>query len=200
MNVRGYYRVSRDGQTLDQQCEIVRDYCAARGWKIIQEYEEQESTRKERPIREKLLREMRHGEAIVTVRMDRIGRSTKELIELSEGCRARGVDLVFVGQAIDTSTPAGKFFYTVLAAVAEFERDLISSRTKEKLALVRVRLRAEGRDLGRPPKVIPMEFPVMVREGLSVSAIAKRLRVAKATVRKWLARVNGQETVQEVGQ
>lgn len=198
MNARGYFRVSRDGQTFDQQRRIVRDYCAARGWQIIGEYEEVESTRNERPERERLLKETRHAEAIVTVRMDRIGRSTKELIELSETCQARGVDLVFVGQQIDTSTPAGRFFYTVLAAVAEFERDLISARTKERLALVRVRLRAEGRNLGRPPKTIPLEFAEMALQGLSLSVMAKRLRVAKATVKKWLSRVNGQKTGQEV--
>jgi DNA invertase Pin-like site-specific DNA recombinase len=190
--VRAYYRVSTGDQTLDQQQAIVRDYCSGRGWQIAKEYEETESTRKERPRRDGLLKEMRSGEAIVTVRMDRIGRSTRELLDLAHTCHERGVSLVFIKEQIDFTTDAGRLYFRLLASINEFERDLISSRTKEKLAIVRLKLRAEGRDLGRPPLSVPADkLRAMKEQGASLNYMADALGVSVNTVKKWTRSLDG---------
>jgi DNA invertase Pin-like site-specific DNA recombinase len=75
----------------------------------------------------------------VVTKLDRIGRSLSNLIEVVHGLGDRGVDLVALDQAIDTTTPAGRLTFHVIAAIAEFERDLISERTKDGLAAAKVR-------------------------------------------------------------
>jgi DNA invertase Pin-like site-specific DNA recombinase len=194
VKVRTYCRVSTHDQTLEQQRSQIADYCSARNWEIVQGYDEIQSTRDARPIREKLLKDMRHGEAIVTVRMDRIGRSTRELLELAATCEARGVALVFVKEQIDFSTDAGRLYFRLLASISEFERDLISSRTKEKLAVVRIRLAQEGRSLGRPRIKIPEDrLRAMLDAGASFGEMSRTFHVSKNTVKSWLEQITIQK-------
>lgn len=81
----------------------------------------------------------------MAVKLDRIGRSIRNLIEVVNDLASRGVDIVILDQAIDTTTAAGKFMFHVMAAVAEFERDLIRERTRDGLAATRARGRKGGR-------------------------------------------------------
>jgi DNA invertase Pin-like site-specific DNA recombinase len=82
---------------------------------------------------------LRQGDALVVVKLDRVGRSVANLIEVVSDLGARGVDLIVLDQAIDTSTPTGRMLFHVLAAIAEFERDLIAERTRDGLAAARER-------------------------------------------------------------
>lgn len=94
---------------------------------------------------------LRAGDVVVFTKLDRIGRSTKHLLEIAGDFSARGIDLCALDQPIDTTTAIGKMFFTILAAFAQFERDLISERTKDALA-VRT---ARGVSGGRQPKLSP---------------------------------------------
>ena len=102
---------------------------------------------------------LRAGDVVVFAKLDRIGRSVKHLMAIADDFAARGVDLQALDQPVDTTSAAGKLFFTILAAFAEFERNLISERTRDGLA-VRT---ARGRNGGRKPKLSP-EQQERVRE------------------------------------
>lgn len=97
---------------------------------------------------------LREGDVLVATKLDRIGRSVKNLIKVAETLRERSVGLRVSLQGIDTTTPAGRMMFHVLASIAELERDLISERTHEGL----VAARARGRKGGRPSKPTPAKL------------------------------------------
>jgi DNA invertase Pin-like site-specific DNA recombinase len=90
---------------------------------------------------------------LVVTKLDRLGRSLENLIEVSKQLEARGVDLVVLDQGIDTSTPVGRMFFHILGAIAEFEHALMSERTRDGLAAARAR----GRTGGQKPKLGPRQ-------------------------------------------
>jgi len=106
-----------------------------------------------RPEWDSLLKALHPGDALVTVKLDRIGRSLQNLITVVNTLKDRGVDLIVLDQAIDTTTPSGKLIFHVLAAIAEFERDLIRERTMDGLAVAK----ANGRKGGSKPKLTPAQ-------------------------------------------
>lgn len=147
MKVALYARVSTDRQETANQVPALKRYVEARGWEY-ELLEEEESTRKTRPVKESVLRRLRAGEldGVVVWKLDRWGRSTSELVrELSE-IQERGLLFASVTDNIDLSTATGKLQLGILAAFAQFERDLTSERTREALA----RKKAAGAKLGRP--------------------------------------------------
>ena len=134
-----------------------------------------------RPALAQMNRDMRamRFRKVYVVRLDRITRSLRNLLTLMEGFQDRGVDLVCTEQDIRTDTSTGKLLIHFLGAIAEFERDLISERTKEGLA----RAASEGRFPGRRPIDIDMEEALRLREeGKSFSQIGAHFGVSKATV------------------
>jgi DNA invertase Pin-like site-specific DNA recombinase len=96
-----------------------------------------------------LLSANREGDQLVITKLDRLGRSLENLIELSNGLQSRGVDLVVLDQGIDTSTAVGRMFFQILGSIAEFEHALMSERTIDGLAAARAR----GRTGGQKPKL-----------------------------------------------
>jgi DNA invertase Pin-like site-specific DNA recombinase len=106
-----------------------------------------------RPQWDECLRYLRPGDALVAVKLDRIGRSMKNLAAVMEQLGERKIDLVILDQAIDTTTPGGRFVFHVFAAIAEFERDLIRERTMDGLAAARAR----GKVGGSRPKLTPAQ-------------------------------------------
>ena len=138
----GYARVSTEQQNLDRQIDMLQQY----GVDLIFN-EKMTGTKRERPELNKLLERMTEGDTVVIESLSRLGRSTKDLIELVELFEKRGVHLVSLKESIDTSTPAGKLLFTLMSAIAQFERDVIADRTKEGLKAARAR----GRLGGRPP-------------------------------------------------
>ncbi|MDQ0227338.1 DNA invertase Pin-like site-specific DNA recombinase [Metabacillus niabensis] len=109
--------------------------------------------RKDRPQLEELLKVLRSGDKIVGYKLDRISRSTKHLIELSELFNDMDVDFVSINDSIDTSTAMGKFFFRTMANIAELERDIISERTKSGLQAARFKGRKGGRPSQKRDKV-----------------------------------------------
>lgn len=107
-----------------------------------------------RPQWDECLRYLRPGDALVAVKLDRVGRSMKNLAAVMEQLGERKIDLVILDQAIDTTTSGGRFVFHVFAAIAEFERDLIRERTMDGLAAARAR----GKVGGSQPKLTPAQI------------------------------------------
>lgn len=137
----GYARVSTQDQSLSLQLDALDRHG------VDETFEEKESgKRKNRPQLEELLKVLRKGDTVVVYKLDRISRSTKHLIELMEQFEAKGIHFASIQDKIDTTTAMGRFFFRMLASIAELERDIISERTKDGL----VAARSRGRNGGRP--------------------------------------------------
>lgn len=137
----GYARVSTEAQNLDRQIDALKKY----GVDIIYN-EKMTGTKRERPELDKMLDRITKGDTVVIESLSRLGRSTKDLIELTELFQSKGVHLVSLKESIDTNSPTGKLLFTLMSAIAQFERDLITERTLEGLKSARAR----GRKGGRP--------------------------------------------------
>ena len=149
-------RVSKaDGS---QTVELQRDALLAAGVDPDQLYDDHASGRNDdRPGLASCLKALRDGDTLVVWKLDRLGRNLHHLVNAVHDLTARGVGLkVLTGQgaAIDTTTPAGKLVFGIFAALAEFERELISERTQAGLASARAR----GRKGGRPYKMTPAKL------------------------------------------
>ena len=104
--------------------------------------------KKDRPQLEEMINLLREGDSVVIYKLDRISRSTKHLIELSELFEELSVNFISIQDNVDTSTSMGRFFFRVMASLAELERDIIIERTNSGLKAARVR----GKKGGRPSK------------------------------------------------
>ena len=124
----GYARVSTESQNLDRQLDALEKY----GVEMIYN-EKMTGTKKDRPELSKLLDRMTDGDTVVVESLSRLGRSTKDLIELMELFQSKGVHLVSLKESIDTSTSTGKLLFTLMSAIAQFERDVIADRTREEI-------------------------------------------------------------------
>ena len=148
--------------------------------------------RASRPEWDKCLERLEPGDALVSVRLDRIGRSVQNLIEVANLLRERGVDLVCLDQPIDTTTPLGKMFFTILAAFAEFEHDLIVERTRDGLASTTAR----GREGGRKHRLTPEQQAQAARlraDGHSIREIGVLLGNGKPVCRQTVYRALGDD-------
>jgi DNA invertase Pin-like site-specific DNA recombinase len=136
----GYARVSTDNQNLARQIDLLGKYG------IDEIFTEKISgTITSRPELDKLLLRARDGDTVIVESLSRLGRSTKDLLNLIAYFNEHKIKLVSLKEQIDTQTPTGKLLTTVLMALAEFERDLIVQRTSEGLAAARARGRVGGR-------------------------------------------------------
>lgn len=142
--ILGYARVSTEDQNLDRQIDQLKDL----GISAENIYTEKVTgTKKDRAVLLKLLVYARTGDEIVVTDLTRISRSTKDLISLVEDLGNRGINLKSLKESwLDTGTAQGKLMFTIIAGLSQFERDLISERTKEGL----ISARARGRTGGRP--------------------------------------------------
>ena len=175
-------RETQDRQDPENQLRLLRRRAEWDEVEIYKEYVDYASgADPNRPALAQLNKDMRamRFRKVYVVRLDRITRSLRNLLTLIEGFQERGVGLVCTEQDIRTDTSTGKLLIHFLGAIAEFERDLISERTKEGLA----RAAAEGRFPGRKPIEIDMKELQKWRDaGLSYSELAKHFGVSKATI------------------
>jgi DNA invertase Pin-like site-specific DNA recombinase len=147
-----YLRVSTDGQTTENQRRALEAVAAQRGRTVVATYDDNGISgakgRDQRPGLDAMLTDVTRGRFSVVMvwAMDRLGRSLADLIDTLRSLEAANVDLYLDQQAIDTTTPAGRMFFHVTGAFAEFERDMIRSRVNAGLA----RARARGVRLSRP--------------------------------------------------
>ena len=152
--IYGYVRVS----TNHQDTELQRLALESAGCERI--YEEYASGRTaNRPVLKELITVMKSGDELIVWKLDRLGRSMRHLVILVEELRERGVNFRSLTDAIDTSTPMGRFFFHVMGALAEMERELIVERTLAGLAAAR----AQGRIGGRRPKLTKEQHEQIAR-------------------------------------
>lgn len=180
----GYGRVSTAHQSETQQRAQLE---AAGCTRIVTETISSGRTDREGLVR--VLRELEAGDTLVIVKLDRLARSLKELLTIAADLDVRGVHLQVLDQAIDTSTPTGRLLFSMLGAVAEFERSLAIERTR---ASVQHRKETGGNIGGRPKSYTDQQQQLGQRlraEGRSISEIAAALRLSKGTTHRMLQEV-----------
>lgn len=150
MKVAIYARVSTLDQSLNTQLLLLREYCTRQGFHDVVEYEDRGFSGKDdsRPAFQSLLKDVRENKinCVVVYKLDRIGRSIRHLLNLFEEWKSKNVEFISLTQNINTATPEGKLFWMILMVLAQYERELIISRTVAGLE----RARKEGKILGRP--------------------------------------------------
>lgn len=172
----GYARVSTGGQSLDAQLATLRALgCSVFAEKIS-------GVECQRPQLLKLLRAVRPGDVLVVTRLDRLARSTRDLLNILATLTAREVGFRSVGDGwADTTTPHGRLMVTLLGGIAEFERELIRIRTAEG----RARAKAKGVKMGRPAKLNDAqrsEIARLLRAGSRSFELAAHYNVSESTI------------------
>jgi DNA invertase Pin-like site-specific DNA recombinase len=184
-----YARVSTTAQDAEIQLDTLRAFASSRGW-TSQEFVDAgvSGAVQSRPALDTLLGVARRRgvDIVACVKLDRLARSTHHLVTMVREFESLGVDLVVLDQAIDTTTPSGRLLFHVLAAIAEFERDLIRDRVVAGLR----RAQALGRKIGRPSRYyVDKDLArAMLGAGLSVRAVARSLMVHPTAVSRMLAK------------
>lgn len=176
----GYARVSTPDQDINGQLTRLKDAGAQRTFHDVVS-----GKTFERPGLAALLDYAREGDALMVVRLDRLGRSLKELLRIVDEMKERGVALVSLEEKIDTSSAAGELVFHVFGAIAQFERRLIAERTRDGINAAR----ASGRKPGRPglDREKLNAALVLVQGGLSPTKAAKQVGLGRSTVYRELA-------------
>ncbi|RWT06342.1 recombinase family protein [Aeromonas caviae] len=180
----GYARVSTRDQKADLQVDALKQAGCERIYQDIAS-----GAKSARPELDKLLANVRPGDAVVIWKLDRLGRSLKHLVELVGELAERKVGLQSLNDPIDTTHAQGRLVFNLFASLAEFERELIRERTQAGLsAAMAVASALAGRPLGRPPiRPRARAAETLYREGrLSVSAIGEKLHISKSTLYSYL--------------
>ena len=193
-----YARVSRADKDQNPENQLIklREYARNHGFVTYNEYVDHASgAQPSRPQLDRMLADARghRFNAIIAVKLDRIGRSALNLLEILRDLEHDRIGLICTDQQIDTTIPMGKLLFTLLGAIAEFERELIRERTKDGLA----RAIAQGKRLGRPPNPARTDEIVRLRqEGLSYRQIAEKLHISHQGVKQRLRRAGVQNRVE----
>jgi len=176
----GYARVS----TLDQNLALQRDALARAGCEKVLE-DKASGSRADRPGLAQALDILRAGDTLVVWKLDRLGRSVQQLVALVGELRQRGVQFKSLTDAIDTGTASGRFFFHVMASLAEMERELIVERTRAGLETAR-RL---GRTGGRKRKMTESKVASarkLLGAGVAHREVARNLGVSVPTLYRWV--------------
>jgi DNA invertase Pin-like site-specific DNA recombinase len=178
----GYMRVSTREQSLDRQTDALASICDEL------HVERLSAVSAKRPVYARVMRGLKAGDTLIILDLDRAYRSVVDAITEMEKLKARGVFLRILNLHLDTSTPSGLLVYTIVAACAAFERQMLSQRTREGLAAARER----GRVLGRPRKLNARQL-AQARRRLrnadeTLTSIARDYGVAPFTLARSLRR------------
>lgn len=180
----GYARCSTDDQRLDRQIDLLNDVGCER---IYQEHVT--GTKMDRPELMRMLDALRVGDTVIVSDLTRLSRSTKDLFELVEKISSIGADIKSLKESwLDTTTPHGKFVFTIFAGVSQLERDLIADRTREGLKSARAR----GRVGGRPKvdtKKIQQAIAMHQSGNIPIQDIVETTGIARATLYKYLKEI-----------
>lgn len=170
----GYARVSSTGQSLDVQLEKLKD-CD----KLFQEKKSGRTDNREQL--QQCLEYVRDGDVFVVTKLDRLGRSTRDLLNIVNRLESKGVQLRVLDQNLDTGTPAGKLMFTLLGAIAEFENDLRRERQADGIAMAKSR----GVLLGRKAKLTEEQISEMRhkrQDGVLIRDLMTEYSLSKASV------------------
>ena len=182
MSIRYYVRVSTIEQKIDRQL-LAYD-------KADRTYVDKMSgVKRDRPDLVRMLNDLQAGDMVVVKSIDRLSRSTKDLLDIVEQIRAAQANLHILDLKIDTSTPMGKCVLTILGAIAELDRKTIKERTAEGIAIAKSQGKYKGRKKGaialRDMEAIK-RFKIFYSSGLTKSAIAREFNVSRTTIYKWI--------------
>jgi DNA invertase Pin-like site-specific DNA recombinase len=178
----GYARVSTGEQNLDLQVDALKQAGCGEVYT-----DEMSGIKAERPGLQKALAYARTGDTLVVWRLDRLGRSLKDLVQRVEDLQKRGIGFRSLHETIDTTSSVGKFQFHVFSALAEFERDLIRDRTMAGLRAARERGRRGGRRHSLTPEQISMAARLIKSREVPVSDICKILKVSKPTLYRYVS-------------
>lgn len=174
----GYARISTKSQELNLQIDALK---AAGCDEITTEV--MTGTNNDRPARQALIEKLRPGDVVTVWRLDRFGRSMPDLIEKITALNNNGVEFVSLQESIDTTTATGKLIFHLFASLSEFERNLISERTKAGLAAARARGKYGGRKRSMTDQeVLAAKQLLAVNNPLSRVEIAKMFNVSRSTL------------------
>jgi DNA invertase Pin-like site-specific DNA recombinase len=183
MALTGYGRVS----TRDQNPDSQRDALLEAGVPAERIYIDHGRSGKlaSRPELDRCLASLQEGDTLVITRLSRAARSMRNLLDLTEDLRERGIGLKVLKQDIDTTTPTGRLVFHMLAAIDEFQRELIVENTREGVEAAKARGRQGGRPAGLDPRRVKTARQ-LYDSGETVSEVAKIMRVSRATVYRHL--------------
>ncbi|OSP53802.1 recombinase family protein [Pseudoruegeria sp. SK021] len=176
-DILGYARVSTSDQDLSGQIERLTKEGAVRVFEDVIS-----GKTFKRPGLTALIDYARSGDTLAVIRLDRLGRSLKELLETVDTLKAQNIGLISLEERIDTTSAAGELVFHVFGAIAHFERRLISERTKDGLAAARKHGRTPGRPPLQPETISALQD--LVNAGTSVSKAAKHLGIGRSTAYK----------------
>lgn len=182
MKKLGYVRTSTGGQLTDRQllqlCELCDEVFIEDGVSAVS---------RKRPVYDEVIKMLKDGDVFVVCSLDRAFRSSLDALAELEKMQQRGVQFLSLSQQFDTTTPEGKFLYTLAAALATWEREILSKRTKEGLVAARLR----GEKLGRPRKLSGRKIEAARRmlktdPNASLAEVAEAFNVHKRTLMRAL--------------
>lgn len=177
----GYARVSTEEQNLDLQFDALRQAGCEQLF-----HDEMSGAKTERPGLSAVLSFVRPGDTLVVWRLDRLGRSLKDLIARVEELKGRGIEFRSLHESIDTASPSGKLQFHIFSALAEFERDLIRERTLAGLKAARARGRVGGRRRSMTPEKVKLASRLIQDPNVSVAEICRTLHVSRATLYRYV--------------
>ena len=183
MTTIAYVRVSTDDQTTENQRRAIQDRYKVTKW-FAEEGVSGTVLAAKRPAMAALLQYVREGDTVVVVAIDRLGRDTIDVLTTVEALRQKGVSVVSMREGFDLATPAGRLMLTMLAAVAELERDNIKARQMAGIE----RARAEGKVLGRIKTIDDQAVAKWRQEnGASIKQTAEHFGISVASVKRAMA-------------
>ena len=189
--IRYYVRVSSMDQKIDRQL-LAYD-------KADRTYVDKMSgVKRDRPDLVRMLNDLQAGDMVVVKSIDRLSRSTKDLLDIVEQIRAAQANLHILDLKIDTSTPMGECVLTILGAIAELDRKTIRERTAEGIAIAKAAGKYRGRKKGaislRDSEAIK-RFKIFYNNGLTKSDIAREFNVSRTTIYKWIEELKRREVI-----
>ncbi|MEL6464954.1 MAG: recombinase family protein [Pseudomonadota bacterium] len=183
MKKLGYLRISTQEQSPDRQIDGLRSVCD----ELFIECASASTTK--RPVYSDVISRLGPDDALVVWDLDRAFRSVVDALLEVDKLKARGIHLEIMNLQIDTNTPGGMLMYTVISAFAEFERRVLSQRTKEGLAAARAR----GKRIGRPPKLSMQEIDeaiASIRSGSTIRQVAQTFDIAPWSLSRAIKRAH----------
>jgi DNA invertase Pin-like site-specific DNA recombinase len=177
----GYARVSTHEQHLTLQIDALKKA----GCQMIFD-DKVSGAKSERPGLKAALEYVRESDTLLVWRLDRLGRSLKDLIEIIAGMEKRGIGFRSLQESIDTTTSGGRLIFHVFGALAEFERNLIRERTRAGLAAARARGRKGGRPKSLDDKKVELAYRLYDEKKYTVKEICRILRISKPTLYTYL--------------
>jgi len=182
-----YARVSTDKQTCENQLQELRATAERMGYTVVAEFVDSGisgmKTRQDRPALDSLMKSatQRKFDMIMCWSIDRLGRSLQNLVEILNEMQSMKIDMFFLQQGMDTTTPSGRMIFSVFGAIGEFERNLI----RERVIAGQKRAVANGVKIGRPTKMndgMRSAIKLLREKGMGIKQIAKQLQVGIGTV------------------